>query len=149
MWVMMTPPITFFTSVLKGSKAGSWNFMTFSKNLWRTQERLIFGSLGFSMLPWQQVCKGVLRILYVSLWQNFKRSQHRIWFNISSTKYRLPQYQNSAQSVKDSKSYRYMYVNIRLFYLINIRVDKFLLLFYRTHQLNFMIDNWSVKIKLR
>ena len=58
------PPKMFLTTVLKHLGGGSWNLVTFNINIFSIK-KLIFGSLGYLVLPWQQVsCQGVLKIFW-------------------------------------------------------------------------------------
>ena len=56
------PPKMFLTTVHKRLGGGSWNLVTFNTNLFSIKNKVIFGSLGYSALPWQRVCQGVLEI---------------------------------------------------------------------------------------
>ena len=55
------PTKLFLTTVPKRLAGGSSNLVTFNINICSIK-KVIFGSLGYPVLPWQRVCQGVLEI---------------------------------------------------------------------------------------
>ena len=76
------PPKMFLTTVLKRFGGESWNLVNFNINLWSIK-KVIFGSLGYPVLPWQRVCRGILEIFwsYRSIWLHIWKKHPKIFLN--------------------------------------------------------------------